>query len=98
MPEANANTGNRPNFIEATSSNPNEQPTVLFNTGSGPINYIEIRSELAGRESVRVVFNNGTDYHLDGTRAGTLLRQLHERGHWNRAPEAAVAASSRARG
>ena len=89
---------NRPNFIEATSSVPNEQPTVLFNTGGGPINYIEIRSQLAGNESLRVVFNNGTDYYLDGMRAGTLLRQLRERGFWSPEPETAAGTGSRGRG
>ena len=89
---------NSPNFLEASSASPNDQPTVLFNMGGGPINYIEIRSQLAGSESVRVIFNNGTDYHLDGTRAGTLLRQLRERGHWTPAPEAAATAGSRLRG
>ena len=89
---------NRIVFIEATSSVPNEQPTVLFNTGGGPINYIEIRSQLAGNERVRVVFNNGTDYNLDGIRAGTLLRQLRERGLWTPASEAAAGTGSRVRG
>src|SRR5438477_12656177 len=71
--------------------------SVLFNTGGGPINYIEIRSQLAGNERVRVVFNNGTDYNLDGIRAGTLLRQLRERGHWTPPAEAIAGTGSRIR-
>src|SRR5713226_646516 len=101
MPEQNLSNlqeMNRLIFIEATSSVPNEQPTVLFNTGGRPINYIEIRSQLAGNERVRVVFNNGTDYNLDGIRAGTLLRQLRERGLWTPASEAAAGTGSRVRG
>ena len=102
MPEQNVSHSlqemTRTNFLEATSSAPNEQPTVLFNTGGGPINYVEIRSQLAGNESLRVVFNNGTDYYLDGMRAGTLLRQLRERGFWNPERETAAGTGSRSRG
>lgn len=69
---------NRLLFLEATSTSP-EQPTVLFNTSA--INYVEIRSQLAGKEQCRVVLTNGQDYVLhDAERAGSLLRQLRQQG------------------
>lgn len=77
-------------WLEAISTSPGERPVVLFNTNE--INYVEIRSQLAGSEHCRVVFTNGSEYVLhDAERAGNFLRQLRERGIWQ-AVEAGQAA------
>ncbi len=96
MPEQHSDP-NRPAFVEATSSTPNDIPSVLINFGGGPVNFIEVSSQMAGNEKLRVVFSNGSDYHLDGSRAGTLLHRLRERGFWTPAPETAVGAGGRQR-
>jgi hypothetical protein len=86
-------------WLEAASTSPGERPTVLFNASA--VNYIEIRSWLAGNEQCRVVFTNGSEYVLhDAERAGNFLHQLREQGIWQPAeagktaePPAAAAAA-----
>jgi hypothetical protein len=74
-------------WVEAASTSPGDRPIVLINTSA--VNYVEIRSRVAGREHCRVVFTNGSEYVLqDSERAGNFLRQLRNQGIWQAAETA----------
>ena len=86
-------------FIEATSEDPVQKPTTLFNVGDGPISHIEIASRVGETAKCRVYLRDrepntegGDNYFLEGLRAETFLQGLHNCGAWPQAAEVAVGA------
>lgn len=81
-------------FIEATSEDPVQKPTTLFNVGDGPISHIEIASRVGETAKCRVYLRDrepnaegGDNYYLDGLRAQTFLQGLRNCGAWPLAAE-----------
>src|ERR1700730_11541531 len=74
-------------FIEATSEDASKEPTLLINTGNGPIDYIEVRSQMAGSNKYRIVFQDGHELMLEGSRAQSFMSRLAENGMWKMTPE-----------
>ena len=64
-------------FLEGTSEDPREKPTVLFNMAGGPITHVEILSRVSEEHGeCKVYLSNGTHYWLEGFRADTFLAGL----------------------
>jgi hypothetical protein len=86
-------------FIEASSEDPLNKPTTLFNVGEGPISHLEITSRVGETAKCRVYLRDrepnaqgGDNYYLEGLRAETFLQGLRSCGAWPVAAEIAATA------